>query len=664
MTIAISKRFDELKATGLLPSPTGVAMEILRLTQNEGSTIKQIAQTIQADPALTGRTLKFANSAHAGARKPIASVSEAVVRLGMRTVGTLSLGFSVLSSSRRGPCEGFDYDRFWSNSLVLGIASKTLCGMTKAAPQEEGFACGLLSQIGRLALASVYPEKYAEVLTTWANGSGKELRDLEQQAFSTDHAEMTAAMMEDWRLPESFQIAVLNQIDDHRKAPSTTTPSDVLTLILQTANQIARICVEDEHSHAEPIKKLMACYDQIDLESSGLADLCDEVAEQWQTWGEILNVNTRELPKFEEILEKSREAEAEATVDANVETEGESNPHPKSLRILVAEDDPLQLALITKLVKAAGHSVVGTPNGREALRTALETNPDVVITDWMMPEMDGFELCRSLRKAKFGRQLYLIIMTSNGEEERLVEAFEAGADDYLVKPLRARPLQARIRAAVRMIELQHEVELEREHIRQMTAELAVVNRKLEQAAFTDALTALPNRRYLIKRLKEEWSIISRKGGQLSCMLLDIDRFKSVNDTYGHDVGDLVLKKVAAVLQTVTRDSDVVCRQGGEEFVVVCPGSDLQSAAQGAERLRSKIESETLGYFEQFEHPITVSVGVATRESLMRDEDVILKAADEALYRAKETGRNRVCCANDKPVEKISKIQDSLRSLFQ
>ncbi len=382
--------------------------------------------------------------------------------------------------------------------------------MTKAAPQEEGFACGLLSQIGRLALASVYPEKYAEVLTTWANGSDNELRDLEQQAFSTDHGEMTAAMMEDWGLPESFRLAVLNQNDNHRKAPSTTTPTDVLTLILQTANQIAHICVADEQSRAEPIKKLTACYDQIEMESAGLAELCDEVAEQWQTWGEILNVNTRELPKFEEILEKSRKAESEETVDEKVKTEGECTLQSKSLRILVAEDDPLQLALITKLVKAAGHSVVGTPNGREALRTALETNPDVVITDWMMPEMDGFELCRSLRKAKFGRQLYLIIMTSNGDEERLVEAFEAGADEYLVKPLRARPLQARIRAAVRMIELQHEVELEREHIRQMTAELAVVNRKLEQAAFTDALTALPNRRYLIKRLKEEWATISHK----------------------------------------------------------------------------------------------------------------------------------------------------------
>ena len=142
MTNAVSKRFDELKATGLLPLPTGVAMEILRLTQNEGSTIKQIAQTIQADPALTGRTLKFANSAHAGARKPIASVSEAVVRLGMRTVGTLSLGFSVLSSSRRGPCAGFDYDGFWSNSLVMGIAAKTLCGPTKAAPKRKVLPAG------------------------------------------------------------------------------------------------------------------------------------------------------------------------------------------------------------------------------------------------------------------------------------------------------------------------------------------------------------------------------------------------------------------------------------------------------------------------------------------------------------------------------------------
>ena len=663
MTSVLCKRFDELKATGLLPSPTRVAMEILRLTQNEGSTIKQIAQTIQADPALTGRTLKFANSAHAGSRRPIASVSDAVVRLGMRTVGTLSLGFSVLSSSRRGPCAGFDYDRFWSNSLVLGIASKTLCGPTKAAPQEEGFACGLLSQIGRLALASVYPEKYADVLATWDRGCVEDLLGLEQEAFGTDHAELTAAMMEDWGLPEAFRTAVMNQTDMHRSMPGKPAAVGVLTLILRTANQIARLCMADENQRGEPIQKLTDCYEQIGLESSGLAELCDEVADQWRIWGEILNVNTREVPKFNDLLEMSREQESTEKPQDQSATAAASKPQTTSLRVLVAEDDPLQLTLITKLVQAAGHSVIGTADGRAALRTALETNPDVVITDWMMPEMNGFELCRSLRQTKFGRQLYLIIMTSNGEEERLVEAFEAGADDYLVKPLRARPLQARIRAAVRMIELQREVELERENIRQMTAELAVVNRKLEQAAFTDALTTLPNRRYLIKRLKQEWALISRNGGKLSCMVLDIDRFKSINDTYGHDVGDLVLKKVASILQSVTRDSDVVCRHGGEEFVVVCPGSDLQAATNGAERLRSKIESGTLGQFEQFEHAITVSVGVATRNSQMRDEDTLLKAADEELYRAKESGRNRVCSVSEQPLEKISKIQDTLRTFL-
>lgn len=639
-------------------------MEIIRLTQNDDSTINQIAQTIQADPTLTGRTLKFANSSHAAAQRPVASVSEAIVRLGMRTVGTMALGFSVLSSSRKGSCEGFDYDQFWSKSLAMGIATKSLCGPTKAAQPEEGFACGLLSEIGRLAMASIYPEKYSEVLKQWDGWSKTELIKLERVAFATDHVELTAAMMQDWGLPDIFCNAIIAQNNLVDCNLENCSREEGLALTLQTAAEMATLCTIDENQQQKPLQDLLAYSQRISLEDQGLIELCEDVVSQWQHWGKILSVKIQSAPSFADLIERSRPEPTEDGVLAEVASVEEIPTSKKiSLQVLVAEDDPSQLKLVNKLISGAGHVVIEAQDGQEALRLALETNPDVVVTDWMMPKMDGFDLCRSLRQAKFGRQLYLIIMTSNEEEERLVEAFDAGADDYVLKPLRAKPLLARLRAATRMIELQREVDEEREQTRRITGELAVANRKLEEAAFTDALTGLPNRRYLIKQLKQEWAATNRTGGPLACMLLDIDRFKSVNDTYGHDVGDLVLKKVADILHSAARENEPVFRQGGEEFVVLCPASNLAEALRGAERIRGLVEKETHGAFEQFNHSVTVSIGVAVRSVEMCDEDAFLKEADEALYTAKESGRNRVCGAGDHPVEKISKIKGTLRALF-
>lgn len=663
MTIAVSKRFDELNATGLMPSPTGVAMEILRLTQQESSTTEQIAQTIQTDPALTGRTLKFANSSHACARRPIASVSEAIVRLGMRTVGTLTLGFSVLSSSRKGSCKSFDYGQFWSKSLARGIATKVFCEPVRVAAAEEGFACGLLSEVGKLALASVYPEDYSELLSVWDQGSSEKLIELEREAFDTNHLELTAAMLQDWGLPETFQLAVLHQQDFASSDLDENSRERKMAVLLRTAEQIASLCIGDEDQQGKPVEDLLENFQQIGLEADALAGLYDEIAKEWHNWGEILNVSTCPVRTFAELVEQSNTSES-SDISEQERSSSESGTGNTTLRILVAEDDPAQLSLVSKIITSAGHSVIGASNGREALQTALETNPDAVVTDWHMPEITGSELCSALRKTKFGRQLYLIIMTSDETEERLVEAFDAGADDYVVKPLRARSLQARLRAATRMIELQREVNQEREQIRKITREVAVANRKLEQAALTDALTGLPNRRYLIERLSQEWAKANRSGTPLSCILLDIDNFKSVNDSYGHDVGDLVLKKVASILDEVSRKNDIVCRQGGEEFIVICPDSNQQGVMHGAERIRRFVEEQTRGAFKEFDHPITISLGVATRTAETLDEDALIKAADEAMYAAKAGGRNKVCSAEDKPTAKESLIKGKLRTLFQ
>ena len=641
------------------------------MTQADDVSIKQIADTIQTDPALAGRTLKYANSSKAASRQPLSSISQAVIRLGMRTVGTLALGFSVLSSSRKGKCQGFEYGTFWSHSLASGIAAKVLCEKSKVLAPEEGFACGLLSEVGRLALASVYPEKYTEILNDWNSGPVSKLIELEQQEFETDHTELTAAMMDDWGLPESFCLAVLKQQKYESLHASNAEIS--FDFLLHLAHQLANVCLAEEEQCQQAMLNLVDRYEQSSLASDGLLELCNEVVEHWQVWGEILNVQTQNIPDFEELIEQAKQQQAEKDQQ---DEPSEENEQPEFsdikvtefvektiLKVLIAEDDPAQLMLVTKLVESAGHVVIGASNGKEALKIALETNPDIVLTDWMMPEMDGFELCCALRKSQFGRKLYLFIMTSDEEEQRLIDAFDAGADDYVVKPLKGRPLQARLRAALRMINLQREVDQEREQIREMTAELAIANRKLESAAFTDALTGLPNRRYLIQRLKQEWANSDRHGTPISCLLLDIDRFKSVNDTYRHDVGDVVLKKVAQILENNTRENDVVCRQGGEEFVVVCPGSDLSESQLAAERLCRSVEEQTLGAFEEFDHAVTVSIGVASRGAGIADEDAMIKAADELLYQAKQTGRNRVCCTSDQPADQISNMQQAIQSVM-
>ena len=314
------------------------------------------------------------------------------------------------------------------------------------------------------------------------------------------------------------------------------------------------------------------------------------------------------------------------------------------MKVVVAEDDGLQLQLARKVLTTAGYDVITATNGEDALELALEHNPHLVITDWMMPKMDGVELCRSLRQSKFGRQVYVIILTGQEGDDFLVEAFEAGVDDFVLKPMRANLLLARIRAAQRVIDLQRDIAQEREQSRKITADLATANRKLEEAAHSDVLTSLPNRRYLLERFEQEWAGAIRSGVPLSCILMDIDHFKQINDTCGHDTGDLVLQRVADLLNSTTRKHEVVCRQGGDEFVVVCAGSDETCTANGAERIRKVIEKETAGGCGPFDQPITITVGVAERTAEMSGPSDLLKAADKALYAAKEAGRNQTCTA--------------------
>ncbi|MFT5690223.1 MAG: two-component system cell cycle response regulator, partial [Planctomycetota bacterium] len=311
------------------------------------------------------------------------------------------------------------------------------------------------------------------------------------------------------------------------------------------------------------------------------------------------------------------------------------------LRILAVDDDPVSLRLLVHQLEIAGHQVFTATNGREALAVALETNPQIVVTDWMMPEMDGIQLCRALRRYGSGRNLYVLILTGRAEEERVVEAFDAGVDDYIVKPFKPKLLLARIRGGQRVVRLQERVERDKKTQHEHVAKLAVLTRKLRAAAMTDSLTDLPNRRYAMKRLEMEWSNSMRSSAPFSAITIDIDFFKKVNDTHGHDVGDVVLKETSRSIQRVLRRGDTCARMGGEEFVVICPGTTLEAARQVAERIRIAVARNHIDA-GTFSGTVTASLGVSARLEGKDSVHMLLKRSDEAVYEAKEAGRDRVC----------------------
>lgn len=313
---------------------------------------------------------------------------------------------------------------------------------------------------------------------------------------------------------------------------------------------------------------------------------------------------------------------------------------PEPQKILIVDDDPVMIRLLEKHLSSTGYTLLKASEGTEALRLVMTEGPGLVITDWEMPRMNGIEFCRAVRSAEGVRLVYLIILTSHSDKSRVVEAFEAGADDYVSKPFDRGELLARVKAGMRVIDLEADLARRNLEIHKINAELTVLNNKLEEIATTDELTGLANRRQAMERLTEYWETALRYQQPISCIMIDLDHFKRVNDTYGHDAGDMVLRQLGQLLGRYTRLGDLACRIGGEEFLVLCPNSNAETSRTVAERLRKKVESTPIVIGEHRLN-VTISLGVAERNDFINSKDDLLKSADHALYRAKHEGRNRV-----------------------
>ncbi|MCX7164545.1 MAG: diguanylate cyclase [Rhodocyclales bacterium] len=621
--------FIELKASGNLPSPKGPALRVIELCQSDNVTLPEIIQVLQVDPATVGRILKLANSVAFGRPRPtVALTPDVLMSIGIQSVRQVVLAFSLVSGNRRGRCPGFDYEFFWSHSAATGVANQLLGAATRAAPPAELFTIGLLANVGRLALAALYPERYGELLAKAGGQFAAALTELEKGEFGYSHLDVAAAMMRDWGLPKLFTDAVLFHETPDLADSGPDSRSTRLVNCLHLGEGMADLCFVPQAERGDAFKKLLPLAQKLGVGDSSLAALGDQMLREWSEWSALLQITVHQVAPFSSLDVIAENALAAAGVDL------------KQLSILVVVGDPGARRMLQELLSAAGHAVHVARDGHEGLAQALQLQPQLVITDLLMPRQDSLQLIKSLRQTEFGRSIYIIVLVNADDDEILTEAFDLGADDYITRPVDGKVLQARLKASKRIINEQQLLRQEQEELRRALLQLSIANQRAQEAALTDVLTGLYNRRHAMERLAQEWAEAERGHRPLSILSLDVDHFKEVNDNHGHDVGDAALCQFAAILRAFSRAPDVPCRFGGEEFLMIAPDTSLSGAMLLAERIRSAVQHTVLIGNDASLH-LTVSIGVAEKSSKHASLDQLIKSADEALYRAKQNGRNRV-----------------------
>ncbi len=289
--------------------------------------------------------------------------------------------------------------------------------------------------------------------------------------------------------------------------------------------------------------------------------------------------------------------------------------------ILIVDDTKANIQILMKFLNEK-YDLIASRDGQTAIDIAIEDKPDLILLDIMMPDMDGFETCKILKENSDTKNIPIIFITSKSDEDSIEHAFEIGGSDYITKPFKPRELLARINRELELVRLQDELKL---------------------SASTDPMTHLYNRRYLTKISTHILDLAKREKKELSLIMIDIDKFKNINDTYGHSIGDDVIIKFSDILQQNQRKSDIACRYGGEEFVLLLPETNIDGAKKVAEILRNKVEQNIITLESNESLKFTISLGLSnilTHKEI--NIETALNRADEALYEAKTNGRNRSC----------------------
>ncbi len=439
--------FNQLKVSGTLPSPKGIALKVIQLCQDENLSLREMAQTIQGDPALAGRVIRIANYANPNRSRPIASVTtDTLILIGIHAVRQVVLGLSLVGNYRDGRCKLFDYERFWSHSVAVGSAAQVIASAIQVAAPAEMFNCGLMSGVGQLALATVRPEAYCEMLSSLPDDTPEALYEAQRHHFGLTQRDMTTFMLQDWGIPKLFIDALYYHEDPLASGYAENSRPLRITCTLQLASLMARACM-NTNIDEELISRINTFGACLQLEPDQLEVMIEQTKVEWKDWCNMLDIHV--TPGADKVALPKMTETTPPPLQPLPDESGAAQRRGTSLRVMIASNNELQSNMLKKAVAGGGHEIIVVDKGQKALELVPQWHPHVLIADWLLPEIDGLSLCRMLRKMPAGEKLYCMIVTQFEDERRKIDAYESGADDLLRSPINPRLVITQLSVAQR-----------------------------------------------------------------------------------------------------------------------------------------------------------------------------------------------------------------------
>lgn len=647
MSSESNTRFIELKAQGRLPSIKGVALSILEASSNDDVSLSRIAQIITPDPALTARLIKISNSALYPGSRPVASLQDAIAKLGMSQVRQIALGFALVSENREGICEGFDYASFWARSIIRGSLMRQACLMMRLGSAEEMFTLGLLGKIGELALATAYPEKYSDLLRTGLDG--KALRRKEVEIFGIDAPKLSAALMEDWKLPAPFAAATLmestykeNESDRIKGLFSLITGAEKVALSwvgLQEASKEERLASLTPHVVSMLGEMIMAGKMGFEQPSTGEGESLGKAAfDEALGWLENLAI----LPKLKSRRTRSLPTRVISELDSPVSTQrplSELLLSPEStgaeVRALIGSADSGTIKTIAQALSIRSGQIHALRSKDHLFDELLDFAPNILFLDFD-PDPNFTNLLESIKETEIGKELLVVIICRSDQEQKMAGLLASGADDFLVRPFTLAQASAKVATSEKIAAITSSLKESKDGLKRYALEMETVNKKLQQTALSDALTGLPNRQLFNDRLSRAIEMAPKKNGKkIALIMMDLDNFKHINDSFGHPTGDDMLRQMAARLKPVLRIGDSLARMGGDEFTVILRDvTGEKDVMDFVEKIQLAIGAPMK--IQDKEAKVGVSMGISFHPEHGNSAEQLIKHADLALYKAKQT----------------------------
>ncbi len=644
------KIIDEISELASLPN---VAVTVIQKTLKQDCDFNQIADIIETDPALTKKVLRVANSPFYGRPTKISTIKNAIVVLGLNTLKSIVLTISVMDSfKRRKATNGLDRDRFWSHSLACAITARLLCEKVGKTDPDEAFMAGILHDVGVLIYDQYLPSCYSEALNR-AVTTGERLQNVERELFGLTHGEMGRKIMEKWQLPDTLARAVEMHHDDFSKG-SFGGGAFVMGGLLQVADCL---CEQRGYCYIEqPTDIPLELLQSLGLEFQDLAPIKQRLPREVAHLSANLSIKITDLannespPEEETLLARMEQANAELgriTLELNKALAEITFIHQISQEITTAPSYPAMFERAGQRMRLAFNCTltacylqgrppelfISSPQtpGEDIVRFVIHACREAAQKNGSNIDIGSPRIRCFIGTAGSAAELKLPV---NHQPEWIWEPLVVDTrfiGVILALDLGKTDLQNSVGRTFNTVATHLAMGVQKSRLDQVTRWLSI----------TDDLTRLPNHRHLRKRFSEEMARAQRYNKDLSVMLLDIDHFKKINDTHGHQRGDQVLRELSARIRSLVRQIDIAGRYGGEEFMVITPETGAEGAFTLAERIRDVIGCRPFG--ENPAVPVTISAGVASlAPGGSYSQEEMIKHADQALYHAKRIGRNRVC----------------------